>query len=163
MTTIQIRQKISACLLIGLSAWALPMAANAQLATGQTKFLGNIIAGSVPADFSTYWNQVSPENAGKWGSVEGVVQGTRDYTNLDLIYNYAQQSQNSGYKFKFHNLVWGAQYPTWITSLSEADQKTAVENWIKASGQKYPNAWAVDVVNDAVKNPCPFKTALGGE
>lgn len=41
-----------------------------QIATGKGKWLGNIINTSTPANFSTYWNQVTPENAGKWGSVE---------------------------------------------------------------------------------------------
>jgi hypothetical protein len=42
---------------------------SAQLAEGKCKFLGNIIASSVPTNFNDYWNQVTPENAGKWGSV----------------------------------------------------------------------------------------------
>jgi len=37
--------------------------------------MGNIIAGSVPFTFTTYWNQVTPKNSGKWGSVE-VTQST---------------------------------------------------------------------------------------
>jgi endo-1,4-beta-xylanase len=34
------------------------------------KFVGNIIGSNVPANFATYWNQVTPENATKWQSVE---------------------------------------------------------------------------------------------
>ena len=32
--------------------------AHAQIAVGKPKFLGNIIAGNPPGNFSTYWNQV---------------------------------------------------------------------------------------------------------
>ena len=40
------------------------------IATGQPKFLGGVSSPSQPATSPTYWNQVTPENAGKWGSVE---------------------------------------------------------------------------------------------
>jgi len=41
-------------------------------------FVGNITtSGSVRSDFSQYWDQITPENEGKWGSVEG----TRDQYN----------------------------------------------------------------------------------
>src|SRR5690606_39231111 len=43
--------------------------AHAGIANG-SKFLGNIIANSVPSNFATYWDQVTPENSTKWGAVE---------------------------------------------------------------------------------------------
>src|SRR5690606_17068950 len=50
------------------------------------KFIGNITTGGqVRSDFTRYWNQITPENEGKWGSVEG----TRDVYNwapVDRIY-----------------------------------------------------------------------------
>ena len=45
----------------------------AQLAAGKSKFLGNIVASSVPSNFSTYWNQVTPEsraNGDRWKAQE---------------------------------------------------------------------------------------------
>ena len=47
------------------------------IATGQPKFLGGVSSPSQALNFTAYWNQVTPENAGKWGSVEG----TRDVMN----------------------------------------------------------------------------------
>ena len=82
------------------------------LATGHSKFLGDA-ADSPPASFDTYWNQITPENAGKWLSVEG----TRDsysWGGADQSYNYAKQR---GFPFKWHNLIWGQQQPSWISSL----------------------------------------------
>ncbi len=151
------RRRVCAACLAALAF--LPAAASAQIAAGKEKFLGNIIGGSVPANFATYWNQIIPENSGKWGSVEGT-RNVMNWAPLDMAYNYAQ---TNGFKFKAHNLVWGSQYPAWITSLPPADQRTEIEEWIRLYGERYPNVWAVDVVNEPVKTPLPFKDALGGD
>lgn len=131
----------------------------AQLAVGKPKFLGNVVAANIPSNFDTYWNQITPENSTKWGSVEST-RNTMNWTQADLAYNHAQVK---GYKFKFHTLVWGSQYPGWITTLSAADQKAEIEEWMQSAATRYPNIWAIDVVNEPVKTPCPFKAALGGD
>ncbi|HEY4787937.1 MAG TPA: endo-1,4-beta-xylanase, partial [Bacteroidales bacterium] len=131
---------------------------NAQIAYGKCKFLGNIISSSVPASFTTYWNQVTPENSGKWGSVEST-QGVMNWSGLDLAYNTAK---NNNFVFKQHNFVWGQQQPSWITSLSAADQAAAVENWIKSYGARYPNTDLIDVVNEPLHAVPPYSDALGG-
>jgi len=134
--------------------------AGAQIANGKPKFVGNVIGGSVPSNFATYWNQVTPENATKWGSVEGT-RNVMNWTQADAAYNFAQQH---GFKFKFHTLVWGAQFPSWLTNsgLTQAQQRAEIEEWIRLAGQKYPNAWAVDVVNEPTKTAISWKNALGG-
>ena len=137
----------------------LPLGATAQLAAGKDKFLGNIVANTVPANYDTYWNQITPENSSKWGSVEGT-RGTMNWTALDAAYDHAK---TKGYNFKLHTLVWGSQYPSWITSLSQADQRTEIEEWMTLLAARYPDVWAVDVVNEPVKTPLPFKAALGGD
>ena len=142
-----------------LTALLLPIAAHAQLVTGQGKFLGNIIPGAVPNAFGTYWNQVTPENAGKWGSVEAT-KDVMNWTQLDTAYNYAKAN---GFKFKFHNLVWGAQYPDWIKTLTTTEQRAEIEQWMSLVAARYPDLWAIDVVNEPVKTPLPFKDALGGD
>lgn len=131
---------------------------NAQLAVGKTKFLGNVTSTSIPASWNTYWNQVTPENGGKWGTVEGT-RNTMNWTQLDLAYNLAK---SKGYKFKQHTLVWGQQYPSWLTSLSAADQKAEIIQWMQLLAARYPEIDYIDVVNEPVKTPCPFKGALGG-
>ena len=141
-----------------LLSMALPTRhAKAAMANG-SKFVGNIIAGSVPSNFATYWNQVTPENATKWESVEGS-RDSMNWSNTDLIYNY---SRTNGIPFKFHTLVWGSQEPSWIGSLSAADQKAEVTEWIQAAGQRYPNAEFVDVVNEPLHAPASYRNALGG-
>src|SRR5690606_6227020 len=79
------------------------------------KFVGNITTGwNASADtngrtFSTYWDQITPENAGKWGSVQSSASGGFNWAALDAVYDYAQ---NTGIIFKQHTFVWGSQQPS---------------------------------------------------
>jgi endo-1,4-beta-xylanase len=130
----------------------------AQMAAGKPKFVGNIIGNYVPASFDTYWNQITPGNSGKWGSIEA----TRDvmvWTDLDKAYNHAWQK---GYPFKQHTFVWGNQQPAWITSLSPAEQAAEVEEWIVAYAQRYPNTQMIDVVNEPLHVIPAYSNAIGG-
>lgn len=127
--------------------------------TTSTKFLGNIFDNVAPSDFATYWNQVTPENGTKWGSVEQ----TRDNMSwywADKDYQYAK---DNNFPFKFHNLVWGSQQPNWINSLSAEDQKGEVEEWIQAAGERYPDSQLVDVVNEPLHAKPSYKDAIGGD
>jgi endo-1,4-beta-xylanase len=146
----------------GLVALAcVSFAANAQMAAGKSKFAGNVTGNSVPTNFNTYWNQLTPENATKWGSVEGT-RNTMNWSGADAAYNYAQ---SNGYKFKFHTFIWGSQYPSWMTGsgLTTAQQRAEIEQWMQLACQRYPNTWAIDVVNEPIKTAMPFKAALGGD
>lgn len=128
------------------------------LAQGRSKFLGCGTNSSIWSGLPLYWNQVTPGNDGKWGSVEGT-QGQFNWTNLDLIYNY---TVGRSLPFKEHTLVWGAQQPSWITSLDSAGQREAVRNWIQRVGERYPSMAFVDVVNEPFRNPPSYMNALGG-
>ncbi|GAB4213156.1 MAG: hypothetical protein OHK0022_49940 [Roseiflexaceae bacterium] len=126
----------------------------------QSRFLGNIYyGGREPVNFSRYWNQVTPENDGKWGSVEPS-RDVYSWAGLDAAYNYAK---SRGYPFKFHNFVWGTQQPSWITSLPAAEQRAEVEEWIRDVCQRYPNMDMIDVVNEPLHDQPPYKNALGGD
>ena len=144
-----------------------PMAMKAQLSSNQDKFLGNITT-SYQVDygkekFYTLWNQITCENESKWGSVEG----TRNSYNwgCDNAFNYAK---NHNFTYKFHALVWGAQYPDrWFNSdLSVTDRYNAIENWYNQVKKKYNHLPMIDVVNEAIDghqagNPL-MKESLGG-
>lgn len=125
------------------------------------KFVGNITTnGAVRDGFVKYWNQITPENEGKWGSVEAS-KGNRNWTALDKIYKYAQ---DNNIPYKHHNFVWGSQQPGWISGLSAADQKAAVQDWISAVCQRYPNTKLIDVVNEPPPHTTPpYKDAIGGD
>ena len=124
------------------------------------KFLGNITQrGQIPSNFTTYWDQIVPENEGKWGSVEGT-QGKYNWTALDNIHSYAMQHN---IPFKQHNFVWGSQQPSWIGGLSQANQKAAVEDWIKQFCTRYPDTQMIDVLNEPPPHTTPsYLAALGG-
>jgi endo-1,4-beta-xylanase len=126
--------------------------------SNSSKFLGQIIASSVPSNFSTYWNQVTPENATKWGSAESS-RDNMNWSQADTAYNYAK---SNGFTFKFHTLVWGSQEPGWISSLSTADQKAEVLEWMDAAAAKYGDADFVDVVNEPLHAPPSYQNAIGG-
>ncbi len=135
----------------------------AQLAKNHIKFLGNILntfePNKIPADFSTYWNQITPGNAGKWESVES----TRNIMNWEILDDYYKYTQENGFKFKGHTLIWGSQYPKWMHGLTQEEQKKEIEEWMTLYAQRYPNTWAIDVVNEAIVTNFPFKNALGGK
>lgn len=134
----------------------------AQLSKNPNKFLGNITTSySIRSDFGTYWNQLTPENETKWASVEG----TRDVFNwstVDKEYNYCKTNK---IPFKFHTLIWGGQYPSWMNNLSQKDQLDEITEWFDAAAARYPDLDYIDVVNEALPGhaPAPFKNALGGD
>ncbi len=135
-------------------------AAGQMAATSNGKFVGNILPTTTTADpvFDAYWNQATPENSGKWASVEA----TRDVMNwaeLDFMYAYTRER---GIPFKQHTFVWGQQYPAWITTLTQAEQREEVEEWIAAFAERYPDTEFIDVVNEPLHAPAPYKNALGG-
>ncbi|WP_250464689.1 endo-1,4-beta-xylanase [Microbulbifer litoralis] len=119
---------------------------------GPDFFVGNITTGGqVRSDFMQYWDQITPENEGKWSSVEG----TRDQYNwsgLDAAYNFAQQN---GIPFKQHTFVWGNQSPGWINNLSPSEQAAEIEEWIRDYCARYPNTEMIDVVNEATPGHAP--------
>ncbi len=129
-----------------------------QLAKGQNRFVGNILGSVMRPNFETYWNQMTAENAGKWGSAEGS-QGSYNWTPLDNIYNYAI---DRGYPYKHHTLLWGAQQPSWITSLDSAGQRAAVKKWIDTVAHRYTSASLIDVVNEPFHAVPSYSNALGG-
>lgn len=132
--------------------------ASAQLAKDNScKFLGNITTSYNWVEYcdfqecssykySDYWNQVTCENATKWGSVNSS-SGVFNWTNADRTFNYCKEH---GVKFKFHALIWGSQHPTWIESLSVDDTKKAIVAWFDEVKKHYPDLEIIDVVNEAI-------------
>ncbi|HOC87751.1 MAG: endo-1,4-beta-xylanase [Prolixibacteraceae bacterium] len=134
----------------------------AQLSKNPNKFLGNITTmGSIRSDFSNYWNQLTPENETKWASIEG----TRDVYNWTAVDRQYQYCKDHNFPFKFHCLIWGAQYPTWLNNLSQKEQLEEITEWFDEVAKRYPDLDYIDVVNEAVPGhqPAPYKNALGGD
>lgn len=133
---------------------------DAPMADGQDKFLGSTSAHLTHWEY--YWNQLTPANAGKWGSVEGSERGERNWSSLDTKYNYAK---DRGLPFRFHVLLWGSQQPSWIEDLSEEEQLEAIEDWLNAVAERYPDIDYLEVLNEQLPGHggLPYKDALGGE
>lgn len=150
-----------------LAAAMLPTATFAQLSSNPDKFLGNITTGNSEMDhdgfiFSDYWNQVTPENATKWQSVEGT-RGVYNWGGADNAANYAKKHN---FPFKFHTFIWGSQYPGWIKDLSLAERYDAIVKWMDAAKEHYPYLQVMDVANECIQghqdDTSLFKDALGG-
>lgn len=118
------------------------------------KFVGNITTGnSVDTNgmkYAKYWDQLTPENAGKWGSVQSTPTSQFNWAALDSFYAFAQ---TNSIQFKQHTFVWGAQQPDGTPTLAQ------VENWIKSYCQRYPNTKLIDVVNEPPPHTTPKYTA----
>lgn len=122
------------------------------------KFVGNITtsdqADAVGLTFSSHWDQITPENAGKWGSIQSNASAAFNWSRLDAIYDYAQKN---GIAFKEHTFVWGNQQPS--GALSEAH----VKRWISEFCTRYPNTRLIDVVNEPPPHTEPsYASAIGG-
>ena len=138
------------------------------LASNQPKYVGNIYSSPQIDNFESYWNEVIPENAGKWGSVEGT-KDNMNWTGLDAAYKLAK---DNGFSFNFHVLLWGAQQPSWISTLQPEDQLTEIRQWFQAVADRYPDIDYLQVVNEPLPGHNPpdgtngranYKAALGGD
>ena len=135
---------LSAALLGG----AVNAVAGPGLADGAAKFVGNITTrGQVRSDFTELWNQITAENECKWGSIN-TGRGQFNWSGCDAAYNWAKK--NGGH-FKFHALVWGSQYPSWIKGKSASETKQIIEEWFDAVAKHYPDLEMIDVVNEAIR------------
>jgi len=123
-----------------------------------TKFVGNItFREQVDAEgltFSDHWDQITPENAGTWGAVQSQANAGFNWSALDAIYDY---TEDSGIAFKQHSFVWGSQQPR--GEISPAD----VQNWMESFCKRYPHTRVIDVVNEPPPHTNPaYADAIGG-
>ena len=121
------------------------------------KYFGNIdTSGQIRSDFKSMWDQFSPENAGKWGSVQGGGQSSFNWSSLDAMYKY---TQDNGIIFKEHCFCWGAQQPSWVNN---SNGPAAVQAWMKAFCDRYPKVAMIDVFNESLHNSPAYKDGIGG-
>lgn len=153
--------------LVVLCSLCLTIGTKAQISSNPYKFLGNITTsynvdagGGVPK-FYELWNQITCENESKWASVEGS-RGNFNW-GCDNAFNYAK---SHNFTYKFHALVWGSQYPSWLENLSPSERFAAITNWFDHAKAKYKTLPMIDVVNEAIDGHQPgnpmMKESLGG-
>ena len=121
------------------------------------KFFGNIdTGGQIRSDFKSMWDQFSPENAGKWGSVQGGSASTFNWASLDAMYKY---TQDNNILFKEHCFFWAAQQPSMATN---SNIETVAKAWMKTFCDRYPKTAMIDVFNESLHNSPAYKTGMGG-
>ena len=155
-------KKISLSLAIATIA-GFASVANAALADGGAKFVGNITtSGQIRDDMGTYWNQITPENGCKWGSIHSLSNGNSgtskfawdNYDKCEGAYKWAKEKPGERH-FKFHALVWGSQYPNFLCkkknpSITVELTKQYITEWFDAVAAKFPDLEYIDVVNEAI-------------
>ena len=128
------------------------MAAAAPLAQGGAKFLGNITtSGQIRNDMGELWNQITPENGCKWGSIHSLSNGNSgtsrfawdNYDKCESAYNWAKEKPGERH-FKFHALVWGSQYPNFLCKkknpgITVEQTKRYITEWFDAVAAKFPD------------------------
>ncbi|HEY5757019.1 MAG TPA: endo-1,4-beta-xylanase [Steroidobacter sp.] len=119
------------------------------IATGKPKYLGSAHSPAQTPNFAAYWNQVTPENGGKWASVEGT-RDVMNWTQADAAY---QMARTNGFTFKWHVLVWGNQQPEWLQNLPPAEQLEELNEWFAAIAARYPDLEQIEVVNEPLHDP----------
>ena len=126
-----------------------------------SKFLGNTDIGYSGSygDFADYWTQITPDSSGKWKQMENS-QGQFDWTRSDQLYAFARAHN---ILVKQHTFIWNLDQPDWLINLSASQQKSAVETWMQAYCQRYPDVHFIDVVNEPLHQAPFYKNALGGD
>jgi endo-1,4-beta-xylanase len=122
------------------------------------KFVGNITTNNqvdaAGKKFATHWDQITPENAGKWGSVQQTAGAGFNWGSLDAIYDYSEQNNII---FKQHAFVWGSQQP------QGNPNEAQVKSWMKSFCERYKNVKLIDVVNEPPPHTTPsYVNNIGG-
>ncbi len=132
---------------------------------GAPKYLGMVCCGSQRPFLENYFGQITPENAGKWGSVEA----TRNEYQWERLDEAMSIAENNGFPFRFHVLLWGSQQPNWISELPPEQQREEIREWFEAVAERYGSRVAyVEVANEFVHQPPTadhegnYTEALGG-
>lgn len=118
----------------------------------RSKFLGNVWSPAQLPGFLDHWDQVTPENAGKWARMEPV-RDEFDWEPLDQAYALAKEN---GLPFRFHVLVWGNQQPAWVETLPAGEQLEEIEERMVAIARRYSDIDYLEVVNEPLNDP-PLK------
>ncbi len=126
------------------------------IAAGKNKFIGSVYGGSQTDDFAHYFNQVTPENAGKWGSVEG----TRDTFNWEQLDSIRAFAARNDFPFRYHVMLWGAQQPAWLKPLSDEEKLAEIREWFEAVSSHFDGSTDaratldyLEVVNEFYNQP----------
>ncbi len=131
------------------------------------KLVGSAIAeGQLAADNEEYltvllnqFDYLTPENSGKWGSLQGEDPNLWDFTLHDQVVDFAIANEKI---YKGHTLVWHSQAPAFIDDgLSAAELANAIEaHIVETMGRYKGEIYAWDVVNEAIDDNAEFRQSV---
>jgi endo-1,4-beta-xylanase len=130
------------------------------VAVGQQD-IGNSSASNLAG---SQFDMVTPQNEMKWDTVEPN-NGQFNFGPGDAVVNFANAHNE---RVRGHNLVWHAQLPNWMSSLSGSQAKSAMEAHITGEASHYKGKlYAWDVVNEPFNDDGSFRqdvfyNAFGG-
>ncbi|MET0412285.1 MAG: endo-1,4-beta-xylanase [Polyangiaceae bacterium] len=120
------------------------------VAASSEKWLGMVCCGNQRPFLENYFNQITPENGGKWGSVEA----TRDEYNWAAADEALELAEANGFPFRYHVLIWGSQQPDWIETLPPEEQLAEIRQWFEAVNERYgTRIQYLEVVNEFFNQP----------
>ncbi len=120
------------------------------------RFVGNLdVRASIPTDFFQYWDQLTPESAGRWQSVQSQMT-TFNWSRLDAMVRYCEEHNVI---FKETTFIMGDAHPGWLNKDNALESARA---WMKAFCDRYPNTRLIDVVNQPTHSTPSYAAGLGG-
>ncbi len=152
--------KSIASFLFPLRAALVAMIATGTVWAGEpAKFLGSIWQDRADDPlFGTVFDQITPENCGKWEAVERE-RNMRVWTSMDAMVQLAGRHSMT---VKHHCFVWGQQQPAWTKQAT--DMTNAVDAVMADFFERYGKTITlVDVVNEPVSTPAKYRAQLGGD
>jgi endo-1,4-beta-xylanase len=121
------------------------------------KFVGNTATTSdVRSDFLSYWDQLTPEYAGKYGSISTEYM-QYDWSKLDLIYDFTRKSHIPFHEVAF---IYQTSAPNVLGNGEKA--RAGIEDWIRSFCARYPDTELISVIYEALHILPTYREALGG-
>ena len=106
--------------------------------------------GTASLNFVNYWNQVTPENGGKWGSASKA-RATSSTGRRPT--RRTRSRRTNGLPFKWHTLVWGNQQPAGSKPARRQSSSRRSTSGSRRSRPRYPDIEQIEVVNEPLHDP----------
>ncbi len=105
------------------------------------------------------FNYITPENIGKWGSIQKSTSDVWDFSALDSMIAFAEENEMA---FKGHALVWHRQAPNFVNSdVTPEELTTLINAHIDALAPRYSGQiYAWDVANEVMGDDANYRDSV---